>query len=138
MRPYFVFVYHVLFMALSMLVLLLMEGFGRELFVNALYFNLYYLIIGGFLDFIWFLLLRFIIIRNINSLQVFHFIACLLVMNLFSFYFDSSWLSWSLLSGVLGIGDGIDLVSLCIHAYMAGCYYLAVFVTNKWSKIYSD
>lgn len=132
MKSFFVIVYHLFFLILSMVIIAAVEGIGKELFMNALYFNLLYLAIGGVLDYVWFLLFRFFFTRDKPILFILHFLACLLLINAFSFYFEAGWITLNLLSGLFANDDGSFVAALCIHAFMIGCYYLAILATNKW------
>ena len=84
----FVLLYHLVFFATTLIVVGFIEGFGAELFGYAVWFNIYYLVIGGIMNFLvtritWsYLKSSRTLILCITSLLF------ILVLNMFAYYPD--------------------------------------------------
>jgi hypothetical protein len=129
--PFLVIIYQLFFVTLSMALVTALEGYGTEMFAGAFYFNLIYLVVGGIVDYLFYVILQHFYFDKVNKLLVTHFLACLLLMNLLCFYFDNSWISWTAIKGFFIDEDDSFWVALVVHALMIVCYWLSVFITRR-------
>ena len=130
-KPFLVIIYHLFFITLSMILVTAMEGYGTEMFAGAFYFNLIYLVAGGIVNYLFYIILQRVYYNKKKKLIVTHFLACLLLMNVLSFYLNSSWITWTFIKGLFTNKEDSFWVALVVHALMLLCYFLSVFITRR-------
>ncbi len=130
-KPYLILVYHLLFIATSMSLVFIIEGYGSEMFAGALYFNLLYLLIGGLINYLSYSIVQRIYFKKYIRLLGVHFLTCLLLMNIISLFLNSSWITWVLLKGIFIDRNDSFWVALIIHILMLFCYSSAFLMTKK-------
>jgi hypothetical protein len=133
---YLLIIYHLFFAALSMTLIAAIEGYGTEMFVGALYFNLIYLTVGSVGNYLFYSILQRTYFDNETKLLVTHFSTCLLLMNILSFFLNNSCVTWTVIKGFFIGKDDSFWVALVIHALMLFCYLLSVFITRRVMKKY--
>ena len=134
-KPYLIIAYHLLFAAISIGLVTIIEGYGTEMFAGAFYFNLLYLFVGGLINYIFYVILQRVNFNKQSKLLVFHFLTCILLMNMLSFFLNSSWITWVMLKGIFVDRDDSFWVALVIHLLMLFCYSLAFLITKRRMQI---
>lgn len=130
-KPFLVITYHLLFVVISMGLVATIEGYGTEMFAGAFYFNLIYLFIGGLLNYLSYIILQRILFYKQNKLLIVHFLTCLLLMNVLSFFLNSSLITWVLIKGIFVDKGDSFYVAIIIHALMLFCYLFAFLITRR-------
>jgi hypothetical protein len=130
-KLFLVLTYHLAFAIISMFLVTAIEGYGREMFAYVFYFNCYYLVVGTILDYVAYLGVQRAFQGKMTMVLVAHFLACLLVMNCFSYFMDQSLITVSLFSGIFMQQYDLFVPALVIHVFMLVCYIIAFYITKK-------
>jgi hypothetical protein len=130
-KPYLVIIYQLCFALLSMVIIWITEGYGTEMFAYAFYFNIIYLVVGGIVNYLSYLGLHRSWSENVIKLVSLHFLSCLVLMNLFSYFFNTTWITWSFISGLFGEKSDTFWVALAVHALMIVSYFLSFIISRN-------
>jgi len=131
-RKFFlVLTYHLAFAVISMFLVTAVEGYGTELFAYLFYFNCYYLVVGTILDYLSYLVVQQVFHGKRTAVVIAHFLACLLVMNGFSYFVDERLITVSLFSGIFMQQYYLFAPALIVHLFMLACYVVAFFITRR-------
>jgi len=130
-KPFFILAYHVFFVLLSMGIVTIIESDGREMYIAAYYFNWIYFITGGLFHYLFYLILQPFYFRNPKKLLAIHFFACILLMNIFSFFLDDNWITLTFIKGIFIKEKQGFWAALIIHFIIPSCYVLAFVVTRR-------
>ena len=126
--------YQLVFIAMSMLIVYLLEGYGSEMFAYTFYFNLFYIKVGAISNYISYLVLLKIFSNSKKSLFILHFFSCLLIMNFLSFNTNNTSISFTFLKQLFTEKDERFWMALAIQIVMFCSYTIAVIITRKRIK----
>lgn len=123
----FSFLYQLFFSIFSLLLIMIKEKFGSELFAYALYFNIFYFLIGFFINVIIAKIL--VEIKNINRslFSIYHFFISILSINIYV-YFTSQKV---LILDIFDMKNDVWYISLSYHLSLLFSSVVMYFLSRK-------
>ncbi len=131
-KPYLVLVYQLTFALASLLLAFTVEGYGTETFAGTFYFTLSYLIVGSITNYLTYLFWQRIYFKNRKKLLMFHFLTCILLINLFSYFVNYNLVTLTLLKGFFAHREDSFWIALILHILVFICYFLSIKITKRW------
>ena len=123
----FSLLYQFLFSIFSLLLIMIKEKFGSELFAYALYFNVFYFLIGFFINAVVTKILLEIKNINISRFFIYHFFISILSINIYVYFMSQKVLFFD----IFDMKNDVWHISLSYHLSLLFSSVVMFFLSRK-------